>query len=210
MNEYFHYLKLNFYRDIDIYKSNDIYGNLQYTLEFDMKKLFFINLDSIIIKKIHSNMMFFYTRLILYYKNMIILKRKGFIYLHKLMVIRNLLQDKAKELNIIMRGYLYKWYRMKNESLIRERNRRNRLIRLLNLRYNQKNTYFLKISKQLFIHYIKEIYKDNFEIKNKFLNIATVRFYIIINERINNEKSLFFNTLKNYICKKVFLINIEN
>jgi hypothetical protein len=210
LNQYFHYFKLNSYIDIDEYKSNDIYANLQYTLECDMKKLFFINVDTIIRKKIESFMMCFFTKLILYDKNLIILKRKGFIYLHKLMVLRNLLQDKGKELNLIVRGYFYKWFRMKNESIMKNRYRKDKLIKLLKLEFNEKNSIFISLSKRLFFHNLKQIYRYNFEIKNKLVNIATVRLFILIHEKLKKEKINVIYAIENYIHKKVYNIQIES
>ena len=56
-------------------------------------------------------------------KILTVIKRKKFIYLHKLLVLRTLfLEADTKSYNLIKKVFFYKWYRMKNFKLFKVKN----------------------------------------------------------------------------------------
>jgi hypothetical protein len=58
----------------------------------------------------------------IYEKNLTILKRKRFIYFHKLLVLRNIFKDSdTKSFKLIKKVYLFRWHQTKNYTEIKNK-----------------------------------------------------------------------------------------
>lgn len=125
-------------------------------LEIDAMKLFFTFSGNSFNRNRKKLMSEFFNNLIIYEKNLTIIKRKKFIYLNKLLVLRNLFKEcDQKSFKIIKRIYFYKWSRILNEM-----NTRNNLIFLIRKLTNKSNRNVCNKAncRQIIFTYFKRIY----------------------------------------------------
>lgn len=102
----------------------------------------------------------------------IINKRKNFIYLEKLLILRNILLHKDKNLNLIIRFYFYLWKRFQKINPINSFKRKLLIRNLINKKIKNKD-YLTRLIRRAFFSLI-EIHRNNPDLKNN----KTKEFYI--------------------------------
>jgi hypothetical protein len=169
-------------------EQRNVLADLEEIYETDGLKLFIEICENKMKNQINSYFSLFYRKFTIYEKNLTVLKRKKFIYLHKLLVLRNLFIDKSwKRFSLINKMYFYRWYRIKNSAKIINKQRINILNNFLD-GFNKKDFFqnFKRIVNYSVFNILKKkiLEPDQIYYIRNYCNIL-FRFYSII-KRLNN------------------------
>jgi hypothetical protein len=90
-------------------EENTFVNNLQITLDADLKRLFFINLERVFRSNDFRGAVIYFSKFVLYDRMKVIEGKRKFIMLHKLLVLRNIVQEYGVSKKLVLKEYFNRW-----------------------------------------------------------------------------------------------------
>jgi hypothetical protein len=184
-------------------ENNEFVNNLQITLDADLKRLFFVFLERVVRRNDTQSAVMFFHRFFVYDKINVIEGKRKFIRLHKLLVLRNIIQQYSVSRGLVIREYFNRWVAVRSIDV--------KLFRLSGLieKFKKEIPMYTNIKYCLFSRLKDKVYRDTnasekgLMLFDTFYNIFLTRKYGVLKHLTNKlRKSWLDNTVTG--CLKLF------